>query len=140
MEIDVRKMLFGGTTRQLTYKSLDATALRGRVIAENLANIETPGYKRKEVSFEDQLQRIMDQKLSAAQTQNAHMPAGKGLDFSQVQPKVFEARDPTLQGEINNVDVDLEASKMAENTILYSFLTKWVGFDKFNAAIAGRSM
>ncbi len=138
MDIDIRKILFGGATRQLMYKSLDATALRSRVIAENLANVETPGYQRKEVSFEDQLQKVIDQKLAAEQTQKNHMPAGKGLDFSQVNPVVFVAKDTTLPGEINNVDVDMEGSKMAENTILYSYLTKWVGFEKYNAAISGR--
>ncbi len=131
-------MLFGGATRQLAYKSLDATALRSRVISENLANVETPGYKRKEVSFEDQLQNLMDKKLAADRTHSTHMPAGKGMDYSQIHPFVFEAKDATLPGEINNVDVDMEASKMAENTILYSFLAKFVGFEKINSAISGR--
>jgi flagellar basal-body rod protein FlgB len=137
--MDVHKLLFEGSTRQLAYKSLDATALRTRVIAENLANVETPGYQRKEVSFEDQLQLLIDKKLAAERTQSAHMPAGKGLDYSQLNPYVYRAKDTTLPGEINNVDVDMEASKMAENSILYSFLTKFVGFEKLNSAITGRS-
>ncbi|MDB5102934.1 MAG: flagellar basal-body rod protein FlgB, partial [Fibrobacteres bacterium] len=53
--MDIRKFLFGGDTRQMAYKSLDASVLRGKAIAQNLANIETPGYKRKEVNFEEQL-------------------------------------------------------------------------------------
>ncbi|MDB5103112.1 MAG: Flagellar basal body rod protein FlgB [Fibrobacteres bacterium] len=65
-------------------------------------------------------------------------PAGKGLDLSKIEPFVFEPKDTTLPGEINNVDVDMEASKMAENQIYYQFLTKFVGFDKYNAAISGR--
>jgi flagellar basal-body rod protein FlgB len=137
--MDIHKMLFEGATRQLAYKSLDATALRNRVIAENLSNVDTPGYKRKEVNFEDQLQAIINQKIAADMTQPNHMPAGKGPDFSKVMPFVYEAKDPTLPGEINNVDVDMEGSKMAENTILYNFLTKFVGFEKYNSAITGRS-
>lgn len=137
--MNIHKFLFGGDTRQLAYKSLDASALRSRVIAENLANVETPGYQRKEVSFEDQLQDILKKKLATNATKPNHMEAGKGLDLSQIHPFVYKAKDTTLPGEINNVDVDMEGSKMAENTILYSFLTKFVGFDKMNSAITGRT-
>ena len=137
--MDIRKFLFGGDTRQLMYKSLDATALRSRVIAENLANVETPGYQRKEVNFEDQLQNALKMKLAAQQTQPGHLPSGKGLDLAKVQAFVYEPKDATLPGEINNVDVDMEGSKMAENQILYTYLTKWVGFEKYNNAITGRA-
>ena len=137
--MDIQKYLFGGATRQLAYKSLDATALRNRVIAENLANVGTPGYQRKEVSFEDQLQALLEKKLAAEKTKPEHMDAGHGLDFSQIHPVVYKALDTTMPGEINNVDVDMEGAKMAENTILYSFLTKFVGFEKMNAAITGRA-
>lgn len=137
--MDIHKLLFESTTRQLAYKSLDATALRSRVIAENLANVETPGYQRKEVSFEDQLQALIEKKLAMERTQPEHLQGGKGIDLSQIQPFVYKPKDPTLPGEINNVDVDMEGAKMAENSILYSFLTKFVGFEKLNSAITGRS-
>lgn len=136
--MDIRNFLFGGTTRQLLYKSLDASALRSRVVAQNLANVDTPGFRRKEVSFEDQLQDLMKRKLAGSVTQEDHLPFGKGVDLTKVAPKVFEAADQTLPGEINNVDVDLEAAKMAENQILYNYAIKFSGFDKYMAAIAGR--
>ncbi len=139
LRMDIRNFLFGGTTRQLVYKSLDASALRGRVIAQNLANVDTPGYKRKEVSFEDQLQDLIRKKVAGEVTQEGHMPFGKGVDLTAVKPEVFEAPDQTLPGEVNNVDVDVEASKMAENQILFNYAIKFAGFDKFNAAIAGRA-
>jgi flagellar basal-body rod protein FlgB len=136
--MDIRNFLFGSNTRQIVYKSMDASVLRGKAIAQNLANIQTPGYQRKEVNFEEQLAGALKAKLNAANTQDAHMPAGKGIDLSKINPFVFEPQDQTLPGEINNVDVDMEASKMAENQIYYEFLTKFVGFDKYNAAISGR--
>jgi flagellar basal-body rod protein FlgB len=138
--MDIRNYLFGGTTRQLVYKTLDASALRSRVTAQNLANVDTPGYKRKEVSFEDQLQDALKKKLPGTATQPDHMPFGKGIDLSSIVPKVFEAPDQTLPGEINNVDVDMEAAKMAENQILYNYGIKFAGFDKLMSAIAGRPM
>jgi flagellar basal-body rod protein FlgB len=138
--MDVRGYLFGTEARQMAYKALDASTLRAKAIAQNLANVETPGYKRKEVDFEDQLRDAMRAKLAAARDNPGHMPAGKGVDLSKIQPVVFEPEDPTLPGEINNVDVDMEGAKLAENQIYYSFLAKWVGFEKYMAAIAGRSM
>src|SRR5688572_15931237 len=123
--MDIRNYLFGGTTRQLVYKSLDASTLRARVTAQNLANVDTPGYKRKEVSFEDQLQDALKKQLPGSTTQPEHMPFGKGIDLSAIAPKVFEAPDQTLPGEINNVDVDMEAAKMAENQILYNYGIKF---------------
>jgi flagellar basal-body rod protein FlgB len=136
--MDIRNFLFGGETRQMAYKSLDASVLRGKAIAQNLANIQTPGYQRKEVNFEEQLQNALRAKLTAENTQDAHMPAGKGLDLAKINPYVYEPEDKTLPGEINNVDVDMEASKMAENQIYYQFLAKFVGFDKYMSAISGR--
>lgn len=136
--MDIRSYLFGRTTRQLVYKSLDASAMRARVVAHNLANVDTPGYRRKEVSFEDQLQDLIKKKIPGTATQEGHMPFGKGVDLSEVKPKVYEAMDPTLPGEINNVDVDMEAAKMAENQILYNYAIRFSSFDKYMAAIAGR--
>ena len=137
--MDIRSYLFGGQTRQMEYKALDASTLRSKTISENLANVQTPGYKRKEVDFEDQLQKALKAKLAATQDQNGHLPAGKGIDLSQIRPVVYEPEDPTLPGEVNNVDVDMEGAKMAENQLYYSFLTKWVGFDKYMGAITGRA-
>lgn len=138
--MNIRDYLFNGTTRQLVYKSLDASALRSRVVAQNLANVDTPGYRRKEVNFEEQLQDALKKKVPGVTSQDDHMPFGKGVDLSGVAPKVFEPQDQTLPGEMNNVDVDMEAAKMAENQILYNYAVKFAGFDKFMAAIAGRSM
>ncbi len=137
--MNIRDYLFSGTTHQLVYKSLDASALRSRVTAQNLANVDTPGSQRMEVSFEDQLRDALKKKLPGDLTQDGHMPCGTGVDLTEVVHKVFEAKDQTLPGEINNVDVDIEAAKMAENQILYNYAIKFAGFDKFMSAIAGRA-
>ena len=47
--------LFGGDIFVASTRALDAYALRHQTISNNLANINTPGYKRQEVRFEDQL-------------------------------------------------------------------------------------
>ncbi len=135
--MDIRNYLFTSTTRQTLYKSLDAGTLRSKVLAENIANVNTPGYQRKEVAFEEDLRKALEKKLPGDTRQSDHLAIEKGIDLSKVQPEVFTPIDPTQPGEINNVDIDMEMSKLAENQILYNFAVKFTGFDKYNAAISG---
>lgn len=135
----LKAFLFGSSTRQLVYKSLDANAMRGRAIAQNLANVMTPGYQRKEVQFEEKIREAMEKKVAGRTTDGKHMPIGKGIDLSRIKPEVFEPEDPTNPGELNNVDVDIEAAKMAENQIQYQFNIRFASFEKYLAAIRGSS-
>ncbi len=139
ISMDLRNYIFGTTKRQIIYKSLDASAMRGRAIAQNLANVSTPGYRRKEVSFEDRLREVMDIKVKGKTTNEKHIEISQDQSLKKLNPKVYEPQDPTLPGEINNVDIDLEASKMAENQILYQYALKFAGFNKLNNVISGNS-
>ncbi|MFC1586472.1 flagellar basal body rod protein FlgB [Fibrobacterota bacterium] len=137
--MDLRTRLFGGLMRQTVYKSLDAGAMRSRVINQNLANVATPGYRRKDVSFEDELRKVMKIKLKGVRTDNNHMTISQENELKKINPKIFEPKDPTLPGEINNVDVDIENAKLAENQILYNYALKFATFSKINAAITGNA-
>ncbi len=80
------KLIDNSQTRLLS-KAMDAYALRQKAIAANVANLDTPGYKRKEVSFEDQLQ----------QADALHL---KGM-ASKVEPRMIEEdRSPQLEDEM----------------------------------------
>lgn len=133
----VKGYLFGGTKRTLLYKAMDTATMRSRAIAQNLSNVTTPGYKRKEVTFEEEVKRVLEMKLKGNRTDNEHLEISKDAALRRIKPLAYEANDPTLPGEINNVDVDLESSKMAENQIMYNYLTKFAGFEKFLSAIKG---
>lgn len=139
MTSGLKSFLFGSETRQLVYKSLDANAMRGRAISQNLANVMTPGYLRKEVQFEEKVREAMDKKVAGRTTDDLHMEIDKGVDLSKIEPEVYEPDDPTNPGEINNVDVDIEAAKMAENQIQYQFNIRFASFEKYIAAIRGSS-
>ncbi len=127
------------TTRQLVYKGLDANGMRNRAIAQNLANVVTPGYQRIEVGFEEQLRKAMQLKLDGTRTDEGHLGVGRQAALQRVVPETYIPEDPTLPGEINNVDVDLEMSKMAENQIQYDFNIKFASFEKLIAAIRGQA-
>ena len=137
----LKDALFARTSIPTVAKSLDACTLRGRAIANNLANVSTPGYQRIEVAFEDRLKKALDeQQLAGATDHPDHMQLGR-LDVDRLQPVAYRSQDPTLPGEINNVDVDMEAAKLAENQILYMFGIKFIQERKGDiaAAIAGRA-
>ncbi|MDB5104759.1 MAG: flagellar basal-body rod protein FlgB [Fibrobacteres bacterium] len=137
----LKEALFARTSIPLVAKSLDACTLRGRAIANNLANLTTPGYQRIEVAFEDRLKKALDEKqLAGATDQSGHMSLGR-LETEQLQPVAYRSQDATLPGEINNVDVDMEAAKLAENQLMYMFGIKFIQERKadISAAIAGHA-
>ena len=79
--MEIRDYLFGGDTRQMVYKSLDASAMRAKGIAHNLANVMTD-FRRKEISFESELKKATS-KLRASRLKTSiwkfrRMPFKKG--------------------------------------------------------------
>lgn len=117
----VRELMFRKTAVPAVLKSLDAGMVRSKIISNNIANATTPGFKRGEVEFESELRRALDEsKLKGMRTNKKHMQIGR-KDLSKVKPETYQPNDPTLPGGINNVDIDIENVKMAENQILYNF-------------------
>jgi flagellar basal-body rod protein FlgB len=121
--------------------SLDASAMRQKAIANNIANVNTPGYQRIEVSFESELKKALNpMRLAGAQTQSGHMPIGKP-NLGNLRPEAYRPDENTLPGQINNVDIDMEMAKLAENQILFNagvkFLTERSSV--IRSAITGRS-
>jgi flagellar basal-body rod protein FlgB len=86
-------------------KLLNAADLRHRVIAQNVANVNTPGYHRKEVLFEDAFARALG--------------SGNDKAVRMVQPQVVEAQGDVGRADGNTVDIDAELGRLSKNTILY---------------------
>jgi flagellar basal-body rod protein FlgB len=137
MNIDFRSRLFGTTTRQMVYKSLDANAMRSRAISQNIANAMTPGYNRGDVAFADAMRAAMEKQVNGNVTDPRHIELGRQAAIRAVEPRTYRPDDPVLPGEINNVDIDIENAKMAENQIQQAFNIQFAGFGKYNAAIKG---
>jgi flagellar basal-body rod protein FlgB len=137
----IKDALFSRTSIPLVGKSLDASALRSRAIAGNLANVDTPGYQRIEVAFEAALRLALDGKTPQGAADKAgHLPLGRpGLD--RVEAFAYRSQDPTRPGEVNNVDVDIEMAKLAENRILFEYGVKFINLRKadITSAIKGQA-
>ena len=127
-------------TMATVLRSLDAGMLRARTI--NVANITTPGYKRIEVSFEDELRNALDRTwLKGLKTDSKHLDIGR-KNTSRVKPRAYRPVDPTLPSGVNNVDIDKEMANLAENQLRYSFGLKFLkgAYAKLNAAAQANSI
>ncbi len=96
------------TTELALKRATQAVSLRQQVIAENLANSNTPGYRRRDVNFQDALTSAIADGKSA-------------LENLQFTPEVD--RTQPLRGDGSNVDVDKEQSAMAQVSLQYDALT-----------------
>lgn len=99
-------------------KAADAAWLRNDAIANNIANIDTPGYKRQDVSFETNLQRALG--YAGFQTMDEKV---YNLNTTEITPRVYtDAASFSYRLDGNNVDIDTEGVYMAENQVLYNAL------------------
>lgn len=123
---------------RLMERSLDASALRQKVIANNIANADTPFFKRSEVKFEDLLQQEMNgSSLEGKRTDPRHFYIGRPAD---VAPQVIQDSGTSINNNLNNVDMDYEMSLMAKNQLRYNVLIQQVNHElkKLRTAIQGR--
>ncbi|MDI6785799.1 MAG: flagellar basal body rod protein FlgB [bacterium] len=131
-------MLFAGN-KSLTMKAfnvmhegLNAAAVRHKVIANNIANVNTPGFKRSMVGFESELKRALENNgsLSALRNHSKHIKFKREAeDLEKIKPKVFMENDTIFRNDNNNVDMDVEMANLAKNNILYDAMVTGVRRD-----------
>lgn len=103
---------------------MDMQLQRQNVIASNLANVETPNYKPRELTFEKELQSALglDMRGRMSVTSQGHMPAAFNPEnFGPEWSKQFKPRQ--IHGE-DRVSLDKEMAKHAKNQLQYSALTQ----------------
>jgi flagellar basal-body rod protein FlgB len=98
--------LFDNTQLALS-RAISGAAMRQEVLANNLANAETPGFRRSDVDFQSQLSQAM-----------------KAGDPRAIESTTFSAQtDQTvMRADGNGVDVDVESANMAKNGLTYEAL------------------
>ncbi len=99
-------------------KAADAAWLRNDAIANNLANVSTPGYKREDITFEKELTKAL--KHSQYTTMDAKI---KNLRADQLQARTYKDYNGlSYRLDGNNVDPETEAAILAKNQIKYEGL------------------
>lgn len=107
-------------------KAMDVAALRQKVMANNIANVNTAGYKAQKVSFEEAMKAASGSQGTVAleKTDKGHM--GNGGDMESVRPKIVRDESVSQKLDGNNVDIESEMVDMAANQLLYNALAQQI--------------
>ena len=112
-------------TTAILNKLMDVATVRQRVLANNLANINTPGFKRQDVRFQEALASAVEM---------------GGIDqVKQVKPDIYLDTTMPARADGNTVSLEDEMSKMVQNNILFDFSAKTLKakFMRIHSAIKG---
>jgi len=121
-----------GRTLDVLSRSMDASTLRRQVIANNIANAETPNFKRSVVNYESELRRAMEQSArqsnpQARITNERHIPFDIPRDYRDVQPRRVLDYLSNMKENGNNVDLEEEMMNATQNQMLYQLMAQAVG-------------
>lgn len=137
-------MYFTGTFGKnidILKRSMDVSLLRREVIADNIANSDTPDFKRSMINFESQLKRALDSEnikpFPTLMTDERHMTFERPMDYREVQPKKYWDYLSTAKNNGNNVDIEVETMNMLQNQLLYQTMSTVVQnqFSKVNIVL-----
>jgi flagellar basal-body rod protein FlgB len=90
---------------------LHQTNARNNVLASNIANVDTPNYKARDISFGE----VLGTEMGLAKTDPKHLP-GSGPSGAAAELRT-EGTQPWADG--NNVELDQEVAKMTENAMFF---------------------
>jgi flagellar basal-body rod protein FlgB len=89
----------------MLHELLNTAQTRHQVISRNVANVNTPGYKRQEVDFRDLLAKVL--------------AGGDGNNLGEVRTRVVEQGGLPERADGNNVDMDIEMGQLSKNALMY---------------------
>ena len=107
--------LFGNTISALE-SGLNYSATKGKAISQNIANVDTPNYKTKNVNFNDVFANAKTNGLNAYKTNARHMD----FETGGVHQGVFSYSNLNYRHNGNGVDMDKEQANLASNQIYYN--------------------
>ena len=125
--MDVIRGIFDSHTA-LLQKSLDFRSRRNNLLSGNVANVETPGYKAKDLVFEHALGQAMHERTPGPLqvTNTRHLDGRVRIPLELVQPQEIRTSNPVGNMDDNSVDLEREMAKLAENQVLYQGLTQMI--------------
>ena len=104
-------------------RALDLTAHRQTLVSQNIANVDTPGYRTRDIDFGQELQRAI----------------GENVEAGQSEPFVREVRGLIARPDGNNVSIDRESLLMAQNQLHFQTAVALLRaeFNRLQSAING---
>lgn len=122
------EQLVNTSTLDIGSRALSAASLRHEVLSNNIANVNTPNFKRSHVRFEDLLKQELgldrDPLMKVVRTHDRHLPIAF---HGKVRPVIEQDAGTNMRLDGNNVDIDIEMAEVAKNQLYYSALATAVG-------------
>jgi len=91
---------------ELLEAGLRAEILRQRAIANNVANLETSGYRRIDVKFEELLAKALN--------------SSGGVDLEEIEPQIYQPKKTPMKSNGNDVNLETEVGQLVKNTLRHN--------------------
>jgi flagellar basal-body rod protein FlgB len=106
--IDIGKFQMSKTNSMIALieAGIRAESLRQKAIANNVANLKTPGYRRIDVKFEELLAKSLDSSGS--------------VDLSKLEPQIYRPKQTPVKSNGNDVTLESEVGAMIKNSLRYT--------------------
>ena len=106
-------------------KTLDSLWMRQNLTMNNIANVDTPGFKSQYMTFENELARKIQSALSVKKTSMKNVARG----IENMRPSVHTTLNESTRLDENNVDMDLEQVELARTAYEYQYMISSVSSD-----------
>jgi len=128
-------------TQNMLERGLNGALRRREIIADNIANVDTPGFKRSELVFESMLKRALDEEkrvyseaFPTKMTKEKHIPFDRLPDWTSIKPKTNIDYLTVMRTDGNNIDMEKEMTLAAQNQLRFNIMTQQLNnnFRKLN--------
>ena len=127
--------LFGPTV-ELLRDAIQFASRRHEVLAKNLANVETPGYRAQDLVFQRELESALRGRVTPVST----LPPPSANRNEAIQPMLVYSNDTQRRVDGNDVDLDRQMVRVSQNTAYHNTLVQILTtqFNAIKVAISGR--
>jgi flagellar basal-body rod protein FlgB len=115
----------------LMHRAMSFSVLRAQVLDNNIANVTTPNYKRKDVTFQQELLRAInsekeEDKVPFKTTREKHISINRPKDYREVKSKVITEYNTYQNNNGNSVDIDKEMMEESKNAMYFNAMAQRV--------------
>lgn len=132
-----------GRSVDVLRRSMSVNLLRQDTIANNIANVDTPNFKRSDVNYESALRQALvseeNPRTRGVYTNESHIPFERTIDYRNVRPRRVLDFMTTTKNNGNNVDIEVESSNYITAQLAYNLMVNSVShhFNSVNIVLRG---
>jgi len=120
----------------LTQKTLDVSWAKQKIAQDNIANVDTPGYKAKYILFEDELRKRLSRLEGKERLKNSEIRE----TIRDSRMRIRQKDDESIRADGNNVNLDIEELEIVRNNYQYQYALRQISdqLSRLRVAIEGR--